>query len=326
MQRRTFITLLGGAAAAWPLPLGAQQAGKIARIGYVRISTRDTDSYREWFLRGMRELGYEEGRNFVLEDHYAGSDLAALVSLMDDVVKSKVDIIVTGGTPAIRAAQSATHTLPIVMGAVSDPVASGFVANLARPGGNITGVSMLSADLVGKRLELLKELLPRATRVAILHQPGNSSHLPVLPEIRSAAGSLGLTIQIFAPRGSDEFESIFAEMAGSHVDAVVILDDGAFLSSRGLIATAAARQGLPLICGFRELAEAGCLLSYAVPLRENWRHAATFVDKILKGAKPADLPVEQPTKYELVINLNTARTLGLAVPRSLLGRADEVIE
>jgi putative ABC transport system substrate-binding protein len=326
MQRRDFIWLVGGAAAAWLFPLRAQQAGKIARIGYVRISTRDTDAYREWFLRGMRELGYEEGRNFVLESYYAGDDLASLTSLMDDVVKSKVDIIVTGGTPAIRAAQLATPTIPIVMGAVSDPVASGFVANLARPGGNITGVTMLSPDLVEKRLELLKEILPKATRVAILHQPGNSSHLPVLPEIRSAAESLGLTFQIFAPGGSGEFESVFAEMTGSRVDAAVILDDGAFLSSRARIATAAARQGLPLICGFREMAQAGCLLSYAAPLRENWRHAASFVDKILKGAKPADLPVEQPTKYELVINLSTAKALGLAVPRSLLGRADEVIE
>ena len=148
----------------------------------------------------------------------------------------------------------------------------------------------------------------------------------MLPEIRSAAGSLGLAFQIFAPRGSGEFESIFAEMAGSHIDAAVILDDGAFLSSRARIATAAARQGLPLICGFREMAEAGCLLSYAVPLRENWRRAATFVDKILKGAKPADLPVEQPTKYELTINLKTAKALGLDVPATLLARADEVIE
>ena len=326
MKRRDFITLVVGAAAAWPLPLGAQQAGKIARIGYVRISTRDTDPFREWFLRGMRELGYEEGRNFVLEAHYAGGDLAALAALMDDVVKSKVDIIVTAGTPAISAAQTATPTIPIVMGAVSDPVASGFIANLARPGGNITGISILSADLVGKRLELLKELLPKATRVAVLYQPGDPSHPAVLPEIRSAAESLGLTFQIFAPRGSNEFESIFAGMAESRVDAAVILDDGAFLSSRARIATAAARQGLPLICGFREMTEAGCFLSYAVPLRDNWRRAATFVDKILRGAKPADLPVEQPTKYELVINLKTAKALGLEMPAALVARADEVIE
>ena len=321
MKRREFITLLGGAAVAWPLAARAQQPGKTPRVGYIRAGTPHNDPFREEFVRGMRDLGYVEGRNIAYEFRHYGDDVESIPSLISGLLRAKVDIIVVGGTAAIRAAQSATQSIPIVMGAASDPLKSGLIAGVARPGGNTTGLSLLSAELAVKRLEILKQVITKAARIAILQQPANPSHSLFIKEVELTAGVLGLTYRIFQVRGLEEFEPR-AWLA----DAVFVLDDATFIASRAAMAAAAARHRLPLICGVREMAEAGCLVSYSASIKDMWYRSASFVDKILKGAKPADLPVQQGTKFEFVVNLKTARALGFDVPPTLLARADEVIE
>jgi len=295
MKRREFIALLGGAA-AWPLAARAQQAGKPPHVGYIRAGTPNNDPYREEFVRGMRDLGYVEGRNVTYEFRHYGNDVESIPSLISDLLRAKVDVIVAGGTAAIRAAQTATQSIPIVMGA-ADALGSGLIASLARPGGNTTGLSIVATDLTAKRLELLKKVMPQAIRIVILQQPGNPLHSMFIKEIRAWPA-----------------------------DAVFVLDDAIFIASRAAMAASAARHRLPLICGAREMTEAGCLFSYSASFTDTWYRSATFVDKILKGAKPSDLPVQQATKFEFVINLKTARALGLGVPPTLLGLADEVIE
>jgi ABC-type uncharacterized transport system substrate-binding protein len=327
IARREFIALLSGAAAAWPLAARAQQAGKTPRIGYIRAGTPNNDPFREEFVRGMRDLGYVEGRNIAYEFRHYGDDVESIAPLISDLLRAKVDIIVTGGTAAVRAAQAATQNIPIVMGAAADPVDIGLVAGLARPGGNTTGFSLLSTELTVKRLELLKEFMPQAVRIAILQQPANPAHPMFIKEIEATAGLLGFTYRILEVRGSEDFEPSFASMRAWPADAIFVLDDPTFIASRAGIAETAARHRLPLICGFREMTEAGCLFSYSVSLKDMWYRSATYVDKILKGAKPSVLPVQQGTKFEWVINLKTARALGLDVPPpTLLARADEVIE
>jgi putative ABC transport system substrate-binding protein len=327
VKRREFITLLGGAAAAWPLAARAQRPGKTSRVGYIRAGTPHNDPFREEFVRGMRDLGYVEGRNIAYEFRHYGDDVESIPSLIGDLLRAKVDLIVVGGTAAIRAAQSATQSIPIVMGAAADPVDIGLVAGLARPGGNTTGFSLLSTELTVKRLELLKEFMPQAVRIAILQQPANPAHPMFIKEIEATAGLLGFTYRILEVRGSEDFEPSFASMRAWPADAIFVLDDPTFIASRAGIAETAARHRLPLICGFREMTEAGCLFSYSVSLKDMWYRSATYVDKILKGAKPSVLPVQQGTKFEWVINLKTARALGLDVPPpTLLARADEVIE
>jgi ABC-type uncharacterized transport system substrate-binding protein len=326
MKRREFITLLGGAV-AWPVSPRAQQAGKTPRIGYIRAGTPNNDPFREEFVRGMRDLGYVEGRNIAYEFRHYGDDVESIAPLISDLLRAKVDIIVAGGTAAVRAAQAATQNIPIVMGAAADPVDIGLVAGLARPGGNTTGFSLLSTELTVKRLELLKEFMPQAVRIAILQQPANPAHPMFIKEIEATAGLLGFTYRILEVRGSEDFEPSFASMRAWPADAIFVLDDPTFIASRAGIAETAARHRLPLICGFREMTEAGCLFSYSVSLKDMWYRSATYVDKILKGAKPSVLPVQQGTKFEWVINLKTARALGLDVPPpTLLARADEVIE
>jgi ABC-type uncharacterized transport system substrate-binding protein len=233
---------------------------------------------------------------------------------------------VAGGAPAIRAAQTATQNIPIVMGAVSDPLSIGLIAGLASPGGNTTGLSIQSTELTVKRLELLRELMPQARRIAILRQPANPGHPMFINEIDPAAALFGFTYRIWEARGSEDFDSGFALMRAWPADAVLVLDDASFIATRAGMAAAAARHRLPLICGFREMAEAGCLFSYSVSLKDAWYRSASFVDKILKGAKPSDLPVRQAAKFELVINLKTARTFGFDISPILLARADAVIE
>jgi ABC-type uncharacterized transport system substrate-binding protein len=327
LKRREFIALLGGAAVAWPLAARAQQAGKTPRIGYIRAGTPNNDPFREEFVRGMRDLGYVEGRNIAYEFRHYGDDVESIAPLISDLLRAKVDIIVAGGTAAVRAAQAATQNIPIVMGAAADPVDIGLVAGLARPGGNTTGFSLLSTELTVKRLELLKEFMPQAVRIAILQQPANPAHPMFIKEIEATAGLLGFTYRILEVRGSEDFEPSFASMRAWPAAAIFVLDDPTFIASRAGIAETAARHRLPLICGFREMTEAGCLFSYSVSLKDMWYRSATYVDKILKGAKPSVLPVQQGTKFEWVINLKTARALGLDVPPpTLLARADEVIE
>jgi putative ABC transport system substrate-binding protein len=325
VRRRRFITLLGGAAVAWPLAARAQQPDKTPRVGYVRAGTSNNDPYREAFERGMRDLGYVEGRNIAFEFRYYGDDIGSIGSLISDLLRAKVDIIVAAGTPAVRAAQAATQTIPIVMIA-ADPLGSGLIAGLARPGGVTTGLALLSTELTTKRLELLKEVMPRAARIAILRHPGNPLHSVFIEEIQPTANSLGLTYRIFEANRSEDFERSFASMREWSADAVVVLDDAAFISYRAVMTESAARHRLPLVCGFKEMTQAGCLFSYSVSLKDMWYRSATYVDKILKGAKPSDLPVQQGTKFEWAINLRAANALGLDVPATLLARADEVIE
>ena len=326
MKRRDFISLLGGAAVAWPLAARAQQAGKTPRVGYIRAETPNNDQVREEFVRGMRDLGYIEGRNITYEFRHYGDDVESIPSLINDLLRAKVDVIVAGGAPAIRAAQTATQNIPIVMGAVSDPLSIGLIAGLASPGGTTTGLSILSTELTVKRLELLRELMPQARRIGILQQPANPGHPMLINKIAPTTALFGFTYRIWEARGSEDFESGFALMRAWPADAIFVLDDASFIATRAGMAAAAARHRLPLICGFREMAEAGCLFSYSVSLKDTWYRSASFVDKILKGAKPSDLPVQQATKFELVINLKSARALGFDISPILLAHADEVIE
>jgi len=319
------MSLLGGAVAAWPLVARAQQSGKIPRVGYIRPGTQDNDAYREEIVRAMRGLGYVEGRNIAYEFRYYGDDVESISSHVSDLLRAKVDIIVAGGASAVRAAQAATQSIPIVMVA-ADPLGVGLIAGLARPGGNTTGLSVLSTELTVKRLELLKEVMPQAARIAILQRPGNPAHPMFIKEIEPAARLLGLTYRIFEARASEDLESSFAPIRVWPADAIFVLDDPTFIAARAGMAKEAARQRLPLICGFREMTEAGCLFSYSVSLKDMWYRLATFVDNILKGAKPSDLPIQQGTKFEFVINLKTARTLGVKFSDNVLSLADEVIE
>jgi putative ABC transport system substrate-binding protein len=329
LKRREFIALVGGGGltlAAKVRRARAQQSDKTPRVGYIRAGTPNNDPFRDAFVRGMRDLGYVEGRNIAFEFRNYGDDVDSIASHLSDLLQAKVDIIVAGGTAAVQAAQTATQSIPIVMGAVADPMGSGLITSLARPGGNTTGLTLQSAELTTKRLELLKEVMPQAVRIAILQQPGNPAHPMFIKEIEPSAKSLALTFRIFEAHGSEDFERNFALMREWPADAVCVLDDATFISYRTVMAEAATRQHLPLICGVREMANAGCLFSYSASLSDMWYRSATFVDKILKGAKPADLPVQQGTKFELVVNLRTAKTLGFQIPDQLLARADEVIE
>src|SRR6516162_6756882 len=324
--RRELLAALGGAAAAWSFAARAQQPGKTPRVGYIRAGTPHNDPFREEFVRGMHDLGYVEGRNIAYEFRHYGDDVESIPALIGDLLRANVDIIVVGGTAALRAAQTATQSIPIVMGAVSDPLSIGLIAGLARPGGNTTGLSILSTELTVKRLELLREVMPQAVRIAILQQPANPGHPIFIKEIEPTAGLLGFTYRIWEARGSEDFAPSFALMRAWPADAIFVLDDASFIAARAGMAAAAADHRLPLICGFRKMAEAGCLFSYSVSLKDTWYRSATFVDKILKGANPADLPVEQGTKFEFVVNLKTARALGFDVSPILVARADEVIE
>jgi putative ABC transport system substrate-binding protein len=273
----------------------------------------------------MRDLGYVEGRNIAFEFRYYGDDVGSIASLISDLLRAKVDVIVAGGTPAVRAAQAATQTIPIVMIA-ADPLGGGLIAGLAHPGGGTTGLALLSTELTVKRLELLKEVMPQAARIAILQQPGNPLHSMFIDEIQPSSKSFTFEYRIFEASRSEDFERSFALMRKWPADAVVVLDDPAFVSYRAVMVESAARHRLPLICGFREMAQAGCLFSYSVSLKDMWHRSATYVDKILKGAKPSDLPVQQGTKFEWVINLKAARAIDVEIPPTLLARADEVIE
>src|SRR6266545_4757340 len=329
VNRRSFITLLGGAAAAWPQAARAQQqAGKVPRIGFLGLtSPSDRPSLLDAFRQGLRELGWVEGQNIVIDYRHAEGRVDRLPDLAAELVRLKVDLIVSGGTQGVTAAKNATETIPIVMIAVRDPVGTGLIASLARPGGNVTGVSGYAGlETVAKQLELLKEPLPKIRRVAILSNPANAYHQLAVREVNVAARSLGVQLQLLEARGPNEFDGAFAAMAKERVGALLVLSDGIFSSHRTRLADLAARSRLPAAYGNRESVEAGGLMSYGPSFLDLFRRAATFVDKILKGAKPGDLPVEQPTKYELVINLKTAKALGLTIPPSLLLRADQVIE
>ncbi len=326
--RRAFIGTLAGGLLAAPLAADAQPSGKVPRIGFLWTRTLSEPGPDE-FRQGLRELGWIEGQNLVIDYRFAEGRLDRLPDLAAELVRLKVDIIVAAvGTPAAAAAKNATKTIPIVMMAVGDPVGTGLIASLARPGGNVTGLSYsVGLEIVGKQLELLKETVPKVRRVAILSNPANPAHTLWIREVNVAARSLGVQLQLLEARGPHDFDGAFAAMAKERVGALLVLADAAiFTLHRTRLADLAARSRLPAAYGTREIVEAGGLMSYGPSLRDFYRHIATFVDKILKGAKPGDLPVEQPTTFEFVINLKTAKALGLTIPPSLLQRADELIQ
>jgi putative ABC transport system substrate-binding protein len=319
-----FILPLALAALAGPLAAAAQQSpGKIARIGLLG----DVPSFLdEAFRQGLRELGYVDGQNIAIEHRAPDWKYERLPALAAELVRLKVDVIVAASPPATEAARQATRTIPIVFTVVGDPVAEGFVASLARPGGNLTGLATISTDLVGKQLEMIKAVAQKISRVAILLNPDQQGHRLGVRQAEGAARALGLQLQILEARTPAEIERAFTAMTSQRAGGLLVLRDAVFRAKRAQIVALAAKNRLPAVYGLREEAEAGGLMAYGASVPENFRRAATYVDKILKGARPADLPVEQPTKFELVINLKTAKALGLTIPPLLLGQADQVIQ
>jgi putative ABC transport system substrate-binding protein len=310
-----------------PLAAQAQQAGKVPRIGFLgSTSPSDASARLDAFRQGLRELGWAEGKNIVIEYRWAEGRQERFTDLAAELVRLKVDVIIAPISAAALAAKNATTTIPVVMLVVGDPVRLGVVASLARPGGNITGLTSVGDELFPKQLELLKEAVPRVSRVAVLWNPANPSHGPSLKSIEVAARSLGMEPQLQKARGPDEFDSAFAAMTRARAGALLVLSDTMFNLHRTRIADLALKARLPAMYGLREQVEAGGLVAYAANYADLFRRGAIYVDKILKGAKPGDLPVEQPTKFELVINLKTAKALGLTIPQSLLLRADELIQ
>jgi putative tryptophan/tyrosine transport system substrate-binding protein len=308
----------------------AQPAKKMPSIGYLALrlpSDPQGKLYLDAFLDGLRERGWVEGKNIVIEYRWAEGRSDRLADLAAELVGRKIDVIVALSTPAAVAAKNATQTIPIVMTTGGDPERLGLVASLGRPGGNVTGLSYgVGMDIFGKQMELLKEVVPKLRRLAILSNPANPSHGLALKAVSAAAGSLGLELQLLETRGPEEFDSAFAAMAEERADALLVLADGIFALHRARLQDLAARQRLAVMYGQREHVEAGGLMSYNPDFRDSFRRAATYVDKILRGAKPAELPVEQPTKFDLMINVKTAKALGIEIPKSMLFRADRVIE
>lgn len=328
MKRREFLGFAVAAIAIWPLATNAQPAAKIPRIGYL-ASNLANQGPLEAFRQGLRDLGYVEGRNVVIEFRDAQGKLEPLQALASELVALKVDVIVASSTAAALAAKQATMIIPIVFGTVPDPVATGLVASLARPGGNVTGLSNLNADLIGKCLEYLTQAVPGAKRVAVLSQPGafgERTEQEMLKAAEIAARALGIQIHFVEARGPSDIDKAFSEITLARPDAAIVLVSGMLLGERKRLVDLSASNRLPVLYTFRELADAGGLMSYGTSLSDLFRRAASYVDKILKGAKPADLPVEQPVKLELVINLKAAQALGLTVPPTLVARADQVIE
>lgn len=329
MRRREIIALISGAPAlafVWSFGARAQQAGQLPRIGYLSPSSLSAAS-TEAFRRGLRELGYVEGKSIVVVYRFAEGEFDRLPGLAAELVQLKVDLIVAVVTQASLAARDATKTIPVVIAAVSDPVGSGLVANLARPGANITGTSSMTTDVVGKSLEALKEAVPAAALVALLWNPRNAVFQEqMLREAQAAGRAMGIRLEIFAARGPGEFDSVFAAIAKERVGALLVLADPILIEHKSRIIEFAEKSRVPAIYGTRDHAVAGGLMAYGPDIAEQFRRAAVYVDRILKGAKPGDLPVEQPTKFELTINLKTAKSLGLTLPNSLLLRADDVIE
>ena len=322
LNRRRFLSTLSASLLAAPLTANAQPAGKVARLGVLLFGGSDPNL--EAFRRGLREAGYLEGGNLVVEYRSAEGNAGRLAELAAELVRLRPDVIFALGGDVAPFAKRATQTIPIVMANSADPVKGGLVASLARPGGNVTGVTLLSADLAGKRLQFLKEIAPAVSRVGLLWNPDHADD--EMDESKAVARGLGIHILSLAARGPSDFEGVFQAAAREHVEAVVVVSSRQMTLQRARILDFAARSKFPLVCGWGPWAQGGALLSYGPDLNLIIRRAAIHVDKILKGAKPADLPVEQPTKFELVLNLRTAKALGLTIPTSLRQQADQVIE
>jgi putative ABC transport system substrate-binding protein len=310
-----------------PLAAEAQQAGKLHRIGFLGNSTAALEANLVGpFREGLRELGYVEGQNIAIEYRWAEGKYERFPSLIAELLAQRVEVIVTAGTPATQAVKKATTSVPLVMVGVGDPVASGIVVSLKRPGGNITGVTSIADETQGKRLELLREILPTASSIAVLSNPENQSLGPVLNELRAAAKVLGMKVQVFDVKTAGDLEEAFKAIVRARPGVLQVMGDRLFLHNRQRIVDFATKQHLPAVAVHPELVEAGGLFSFGPSYPGMHRRAAYFVDRILKGMKPADLPVERPTKFEFVINLKTAKALGLTIPPSVLARADQLIE
>ena len=326
MRRREFITVLGGAVAAWPLTARAQQPTKLPTIGFLGANTPVTQS--QWtaaFVQRLRELGWIEGRTVAIEFRWAEGRSERFTEIAAEFARLKVDIIVTSGTQAVVAAKQATSVIPIVFATVGNPVGTGLVAALARPGGNVTGLSNQTTDIAGKRLELLRDVIPGLRRLAILANVGNVTAVLEMREVQAAASTLGLQVATLEIRRAEDIAPAFETLKGS-AEALYVVIDPLLTTNRVRINTLALGARLPTMHGFREYVEAGGLMSYGPNFPDLFRRAAGFVDKILRGAKPADLPVEQPTKFDLVVNVTTAKVIGLTIQEAFLLRADEVIE
>ena len=324
MDRRAFISTLAGCLLAAPVVAEAQQA----RIGFVEAGALSVNRpFLDSFRQGLRELGYVEDRSILIVDRWADGNVIRFPALLDELIRLKVDLIVVASTPGALAARKATSTVPVVFFGVSDPVGIGVAASLGHRGGNMTGVALGTEDgLAGKWVELLLEVVPKATQIGVLRNPDAKGIEPRLRELRTAAVTLRLTLHTFEVRNVNDFDAAFAAMSNAHLGGLVVVADPLTLRYRETLVQLAAKRRLPATYGFPDFARSGGLIGYGPSVPDQARRAATYVDKILKGAKPADLPVEQPTKFELVINLKTAKALGLTIPQSLLGRADQVIE
>jgi putative ABC transport system substrate-binding protein len=326
MRRREFITLVGGAAATWPMAARAQQPGKVARIGFLGSASASGSTGPVEALRaGLRDRGYHEGQNISIEFRWAEGDYNRLPALAAELVRLKVDVLVTHGTPGIRAAKQATTTIPIVMAISGDAPSTGLVSNLARPEANVTGSTYFLSELNAKRLQWLHDIFPTVTKIAALSNPNNPVSRPIMTAMESMAANLKMSVEQFKVGAPTEFEAAFAAMAPGRIDAVVVTEDGEFAASHRAISDLAVAKKLPSI-GAAEFAGAGGLIGYGANILELYRRTGYFVDRIIKGAKPADLPVERPTTFELVINLKTAKMLGSAISPSVLLLANEVIE
>jgi putative ABC transport system substrate-binding protein len=325
MRRRDFITFLGGVAAVWPLAASAQS--KIARIGFMSNSTAALEANLiDAFRQGLRAHGYEEGRNIVIEYRWAGGNYEAFPALVAELIAAKVDVIVAAGTPAALAMKNATTTVPLIMIAVGDPVGTGLVPSLARPGGNLTGLSSIAPDLEGKRLQLLREVVPALSHVAMFVNTDNPFHVSSTRQARTAAETMGIKLQVYDIRKTEDLDTAFAALHKERPDGLLILADRVFLHNRERMMDFTKEQRLPSVNAYTELVEAGGLMSYGPSYEDMHRRAAIYVDKILKNAKPADLPIEQPSKFTFTINLQTAKALGVTVPSQLLALADRLIE
>jgi putative ABC transport system substrate-binding protein len=325
MKRREFITLLGGAA-SWPLAARAQQPGKVWRIGFLRYAAPNA-AHLDAFRRGLRDLGYIEGRNAVIEERYASGVYDRLPALVAELIALNPDVIVIDGTATAKVVQAATNSVPIVFTLAADPVADGVAASMSRPGGNFTGLTFsVGYELAGKRIDLLKEVAPSVSRVAVLANPANPTNAAYLVSARKSSNTLGLQIDAFEASTANDLSNVFATMMKWQADGLITLNDALFFSQRNRISELAASRRIPAVYPESEFVRAGGLMAYGPSLSDLFQRAASYVDKILKGARPADLPIEQPTKFELVFNLKTAKALGLKIPETFLIRADEVIE
>jgi putative tryptophan/tyrosine transport system substrate-binding protein len=327
MRRRELLKFAGTASIAWPLAARAQDSGKHPRIGFLGNSTPALEAKLvESFREGLRDLGYVEGRNVSIEYRWAEGNYERLPALVAEFIASKVDVIVTAGTPAALAVKRASSSVPLVMVAVGDPIGTGLVAGLARPGGNATGLTSIAPELEGKRLELIKEVVPAVSRLAVFWNPANAYQVDDEQQVQTAAAALHVPVLSLPVRTAEELDKAFAKILAERADAVLVLADRVFLHNRQRIADFVVEHRLPAMNAYRELVEAGALMSFGPSYAVMHRQAATYVDKILKGAKPADLPVQQPAKFEFVVNLKSAAAIGITIPHTVLLRADEVIE